>query len=64
MDLTEKYDVQKVIPHESRDDISIDRLEVSCPENRFNKCTKWKTFKYPAMQVELSRYFVMKFCAE
>ena len=45
MDLTEKYDVHKVIPHESRDDISFDKLEVSCPGNRFNECT----FIYPVM---------------
>ena len=44
MDLTEKYDVHRVIQHESRDDISIDRLEVSCPGNRFNECTKWENF--------------------
>ena len=33
MELTEKYDVHTVIPHESRDDVSIDRLEVLCPGN-------------------------------
>ena len=43
-DLSEKYDVHRVIPHETRDNISIDRLEVSCPGNRFNKCTRWENF--------------------
>ena len=41
MELTEKYDVHTVIVHESRDDVSIDRLEVLCPGNRFNECTGW-----------------------
>ena len=49
MELTEKYDVHTVIVHESRDDVSIDRLEVLCPGNRFNECTGWETFMYPAM---------------
>ena len=44
MELAEKYDVHRVIPHETRDDISIDRLEVSCPGNRFNECTGWENF--------------------
>ena len=44
MDLTQTYDVHRVIEHKSRDDISIDRLEVSCPGNRFNECTKWEKF--------------------
>ena len=48
-DLSEKYDVHRVIPNETRDNISIDRLEVSCPGNRFNECTGWETFMYPAM---------------
>ena len=43
-DLSEKYDVHRVIPHETRDNISIDRLEVSCPGNRFNECTGWENF--------------------
>ena len=43
-DLSEKYDVHRVIPHETMDDISIDRLEVSCPGNRFNECTRWENF--------------------
>ena len=44
MDLTEKYDVHRVIQHENTDDVSIDRLEVSCPGNRFNECTRWENF--------------------
>ena len=44
IDLSQKYDLHKVVEHQSRDDISIDRLEVSCPGNRFNECTKWEKF--------------------
>ena len=44
MELAEKYDVHTVIVHESRDDVSIDRLEVLCPGNRFNECTGWENF--------------------
>ena len=44
VDLAQKYDLHRVIEHQSREDISIDRLEVSCPSNRFNECTKWEKF--------------------
>ena len=44
MELAEKYDVHTVILHENRDDVSIDKLEVLCPGNRFNECTGWKNF--------------------
>ena len=44
MELTKKYDVHTVITHESRDDVSIDRLEVLCPGNRFDQCTGWENF--------------------
>ena len=49
MELAEKYDVHTVIVHESRDDVSIDRLEVLCPGNRFNECTGWETFTFHVM---------------
>ena len=76
MELTEKYDVHRVIPHDSRDDISIDRLEVSCPGNRFDQCTGWENFHIscyvsrafhswcPGSTSPYSRYCVMRFCAE
>ena len=44
VDLAQTYDVHSVVEHESRDDISIAKLEVSCPGNRFNECTKWEKF--------------------
>ena len=44
MELAEKYDVHTVILHENRDNVSIDKLEVLCPGNRFNECTGWENF--------------------
>ena len=44
VDLAQKYDMHRVVEQQSRDYISIDKLEVSCPGNRFNECTKWEKF--------------------
>ena len=49
MDLAHKYDVHRVIPHESRDDISIARLEVNRKQEiDFTNVLDGKTFTYPA----------------
>ena len=43
-DFAQTYDMHRVVEQKRRDDICIDRLEVSCPGNRFNECTKWGKF--------------------
>ena len=56
VDLAQKYDLHSVLEHQSRDDISIDKLEVSCPGNRFNECTNWEKFN---VSCYVSRAFQM-----
>ena len=63
-DLSEKYDVHRVIPHETRDEFPLTDWRFHVQETDLTNVPSGKTFMYPAMQVELSRYFVMKFCVE
>ena len=44
VDLVQKYNLHSVLEHQIRDDISIEKLEVVCPGNRFKECTKWEKF--------------------
>ena len=49
MELTEKYDVHTVIPHESRDDVSIDRLGFHVQETDLTNVPDGKTFIFHVM---------------
>ena len=44
VELADNYDCHNVLQHHRRDDINIDKLDVSCPVNRFDECTKWGKF--------------------